>query len=202
MLELDQNRDELFVSLRHCGTDESRWPPAFDEAKRLCQAVYASLYPDYALAPTEAYDASACLLYSRGAGGDVTGMLRVCFDSPAGLPIGASLGREIDTLRSCGVSVGEPGRFVIPDGRVLYKAYLRAIYQIAVHCELDVYLMQVRSEHADFYRRNCAASDIGGEDVTPGCTNLAWNIERTPPRFFRAFGADQNHLRTFLDGQG
>ena len=202
LLEIDHEAEGLFVgSLRGDGGAPD-WRSAFLGAKAVCQRVYTERYPEYALAVEEPYDANAVLLYSRSSAHVATGVLRVCFDSDRGLPSECSLSPETDTLRRCGVRIAEPGRFAIADGdrprEALYKAYLRALYQVARAAGVEVYLMQVRGRHADFYRRNCAAVDLNSELAAPGCVNLAWNIERTPRRFFRVFGPDQGHLDRFL----
>ena len=202
LLELDPLSEALFVGMRRCGSGEPDWRGLFLEAKQVCQRVYSRRYPDYPLALEEPHDANACLLYSRAADGAVSGVLRVCFDSVHGLPAEPSLPFENETLRRCGIRVAEPGRFAIPEGDGLYKGYIRALYQVARAAEVELYLMQVRARHADFYRRNCAASDLDSERAAPGCVNLAWNIRRTPHRFFRVFGADQDHLRRFLAARG
>lgn len=201
LLEIDPESKALFVAALRGDRGASGWRRAFVEAKAVCQRVYTERYPEYALSIEEPYDENAVLLFSRSPTRGATGVLRVCFDSERGLPSERSLRPETDVLRRCGVRVAEPGRFAISGGEGLYKAYLRALYQVARITRVEVYLMQVRARHADFYRRNCAAVDLNSDLAAPGCVNLAWNIERTPRRFFRVFGAEQTHLESFLANQ-
>ena len=208
LIELAPTSRAEIVAVTHLDPDApARSRTDYLSAKRLCCHEYAERYPDYAIGVEEVHDRHACVLFGRDATtGRVAGTLRVCFDTGAGLPLEPSLGPEVETLRRCGLRLAEPRRFVIRDpGAAVtapFRAYLSAIYQIAKLHDIDVYLMQVRTGRAGFYRRVCAAADLDSGRAADGCVNLAWNLRRTPRRFFRAFGADQSALERYLRTRG
>lgn len=170
--------------------------------KQWCKTTYDNNGYVYKMSLIENSDRCSIILYSLDDNGNVESTLRICRDSQYGLPIAASLPDVCAQLRAQNLSIAEPGRFAVAPGSGNFRRYVAAAYGIGRHWDIDIHLLQVRSEQTDFYQNFVGAQLLPSSLAPQGCTNLMWRLRDTPKVFFRAFGRYQNELKNLISQSG
>lgn len=192
----------LFKSIhRSVRPDDTKFS-RYVESKCLCIDTYNLRGYEYEMSMFEEHDGKALILYSLDQDNQVDGTLRICIDSQIRLPIADSLPEEYPQFRQQGLALGEPGRFAINPESKNFRRFISAAYEIGIYCQLDAYLLQIRSEQLRFYKRFCAAELLSNEHAPPGCTHLIWRLDKTPALFLRVFGNHQSDLLKLINIQG
>jgi len=168
------------------------------EAKQLCRDTYKTLQYSYDMDVVENMDRGSILLYEKNSANNIISTMRICLDVDCGLPITECIGVKYTALRKRGLSLAEPGRFVVNSDSNIYRRYVSAAYELGKYCGVDAHLLQVRSEQVNFYRRYCAARTIPNSTAPKGCTNMIWTLADTPKVFFRVFGRHRQELHNAL----
>jgi hypothetical protein len=158
---------------------------------RVIRDYKAAEYTDYPVTLTDKHDLKSVHFVSRNRRGLVNGTVRICMDSELRLPAAHYAPNTYWQLKRQPQKIAEAGRFV-SDGLAVCKRIVSAAYQFGKLMQVDLW-MQVRDEHADFYKRHCGAKPTGG-GTPSGCQNLIWRINKTPVEFYDTFGADQSEL--------
>lgn len=202
LIEIEPSSEGIFKQIHRSTSANDKAYQLFLQAKLLCLNDYLEQGYEYPISLLDKYDQHSVLFFSRQKNGVVNGTLRVCFDSADGLAVADSIPAQFARYRQRGLLMSEPGRFSLKRGSKLRGAFLRAIYQLAVACRIDVYLLQVRENHASYYERLFGAVSLPSDDAPPGCCNLRWDIKRTPAYFFEKLGQGQSDLKHLLSNLG
>ena len=172
--------------------------PVYIDAKHLCKDTYDALEYEYEMDVVEHWDSNSIVLYEKDGADNVISTLRICLDTSSGLPITDYVSTTYNNLRQSGLSLAEPGRFVVDRKSKIFRRYVSIAYELGKLCGVDAHLLQVRSEHVEFYRRYCGARVIRNTPAPKGCTNLIWGLNDTPKHFFRIFGSYGPQLNQLL----
>ena len=166
------------------------------EVRQLREDAYRAIYPSINVY-RDSYDHSAIIFYSRDQDGKMQSTARLVVDGLHGLPEDPYFPQQVTEYRRQGKRLMEFGRFVIQQGNVrLLKSYYRTFYETAKQQQTDIILIALKPKDINFHQRVTGATllspDIGvsyGGRTPLAC--VAWNIERTCPRFFRWAGAER-----------
>lgn len=172
------------------------------ESKEFAKAVYEDKYrgEKYVcdMSVVEPHDHRSVILYSLNSESRVVGTLRLCLDTGDGLPMANDVADVISALRRQGQTVAEPGRFATTAGKRISRCLISAAYEIARVAGIDVYLMQCRADHCDFYASQLAAQVLENYPAPEGCVNMIWRVAETPDAFFTRFGRNRLELENPL----
>lgn len=194
--------DCLFKSIRRSVEPTDPEFSRYVESKCLCMDTYRLRGYVYDMSMFEEHDDNAFILYSVDQNDQIDATLRICRDSQNRLPVADSLPKEYPQFKEQGLALGEPGRFAIIPESSNFRRFISAAYELGIYCQLDAYLLQIRSEQLKFYRRFCSAELLSSECAPPGCLHLIWRLAETPPLFLRVFGNHQTDLLRLINVQG
>lgn len=193
--------DKAFKQIRQSVQTDSIYYPLYIECKEFAKSVYERKYkhePYVAnMAVREPHDKHSVIVYSLDTAGRVNGTLRLCGDSDVGMPMSDDIQEHISTLRRKGLRIAEPGRFATSS--CTSHRLVSAAFEIGCYAGVDLYLMQCRAEHQDFYQSQCAAKELVGYSAPEGCINMVWKIAETPDVFFNRFGSHRESLETLMN---
>jgi hypothetical protein len=176
--------------------------PAFSdyvEAKVCAKRIYVKnfsgeKYVDH-VSVLEPHDGNSVIVYSRDCAGDIESVLRLCLDKGHGMPLNSDLVGLVAAFRRQGLTIAEPGRFVSRRSAGMALHLVSAAFEIALHSGIDVYLMQCRVEHCDFYRSRLGAEVLRDYPPPEGCRNMAWKVSATPTKFAQYSSSNRTSLK-------
>ncbi len=196
-IEMDHRLECIFKSAVFEKRNPDRWKNQVLMAKKACLEVYQESFPEYSMDLFDQYDRSSCLFFARDSHEDINAMIRVCMNLNGLLPLEPFSRMETESWISEGLKVAVVGRhFCKGKG---FKKNIQAIYQLGMQFGIDIYLIEARTEHSDYYKKWFGATDIDSYQASSGCVNLRWDLVNTPEVFFKVFGQDQGHLQRFFN---
>lgn len=166
----------------------------FKAVWKLREAEYSKLYPGVTHFKDDAYDGTACVLYSQNQAGELTSTGRIAFDGPFGLPADEIVKPAIDKLRQQGLVVAESSKFTITrEARGILPAYFYTYYEIAAGYGIDSLIFIIRDKNVSLYQKTAGANilldDIG---FTYGTgyrfSLLECRVQKVIPTFLKFWG--------------
>lgn len=160
------------------------------EIKHFRACIYQHIYPSINIFQ-DSYDNTAIVFFKKNADGNICSTARMVLDSSQGLPSDIYFPHKVRQWRQQGKKLVELGRFIIQNqDKNHLKLYYKTFYISAKMISVDYILMAMKTKDIRFHQRIINAEvlnpDIGvsfGGKHRLSC--MAWNITKTPPRFFR-----------------
>lgn len=201
VVQIDPAEDPIIT---HIASDVDIQHPVYADyliGKFIVAREFEKRYPGYPVEIVEQHDDQSIIIISRAESKRPDGVIRVCFDGKNGLPITDYVSSEYEALKAQGQHLAEVGRMFAEPQSGAYPYLIACVYQLALHYDIDCYLIQIRTKNLELYKNVFGAVVLEETMPCDGCTHMAWHIGRTPKRFHRWYPVHTIQMNGFLGGE-